>query len=430
MTHRFRVLALVALAVLLLPALVTADAGAARRFYFDIVEQALVRHGDPAGARLLKALGQASPTIPAELSDAATTRLPEYAAKYENARARVRAAIQTPAHLPVNQWRVDRAEADLHLVAHELEKANPSTALLQRWLWDAIYALDHTIFPEMINATPAAPRASITADPASITAGQSSLLRWNTMNATRALLDGEVVSLAGSRSVSPAATTVYRIVGEGPGGSANDAATVTVAAVPPPTATINANPARIMQGQSTTLSWNTQNATSAAIDGRTVSLAGTMPVTPDASRAYTITATGAGDGRASASTFVTVVPQAREPRKWIIFFDFDQALIRADAQDTMQSVADAMRAEPELRLNVVGHTDAKGGENYNLNLSERRAISVRDYFTANYGVSPTRLDLIGKGEEEPIAPNTTPVGTDNPEGRQMNRRAEFVEILR
>lgn len=431
MSSRIRILACLALVALLVPGLAgmaQADGGAARRYYFDIVEQAMERHGDRAGARLLEALGQASPTVPAELSAAAAARLPEYAAKYENARARVRRAIQAPAHLPVNQWRVDRAEADLHLVAHEMEKANPAIAVVSKWLFDAIYALDHTIFPEMIGSVPA-PRASITATPASIQEGQNSLLRWTTENATRALLNGEAVALSGMRTVAPTATTSYRIVAEGPGGQAEDAARVDVTRVPPPTATIVANPATIVEGQSSTLTWGTGNANAASIDGRNVNLAGSMVVTPDATRNYTITARGANDGQASATTTVTVTPRPREPRRFIIFFDFDQALIRADAQDTMQKIADVMRAEPNLRMQVVGHTDARGGENYNLNLSERRATAVRDYFVANYGVSPIRLDLVGRGEAEPIAPNTTPAGTDNPEGRQMNRRAEFVEIL-
>lgn len=428
MSYRFRFIALALVALVFSPALVSADGPspvAARRFYFDKVEFAAIQHGDPSAASLLRSLGEAEPTPPAELSAAAVARSPEYAAQYSNLRARVRRAILTPAHAPVNQWRVDRAEAALHYVSFELEKEVPAIAVVGRWLHDAAYALDHTIFPEMIAAAEA-PRAYLVATPDNILGGQSSLLTWRTENATEAYLDGQRVELAGSGSVSPTVTTSYGLRAVGLGGEDLTSATVAVREPNRPTARIQATPSQITRGQSTSLAWGTEHATEAKLDGAAVALQGVMQVSPDQSRSYEIVGTGAG-GRAAASTFVTVV--APESRRFIIFFDFDQALIRSDAEDTMQKIAQVMRAEPELRMRVTGHTDARGGENYNINLSERRASAVRDYFVTTYGIATSRLDLIGKGEDEPIAPNTTSSGSDNPEGRQMNRRAEFVEIL-
>ncbi|MCV5714411.1 OmpA family protein, partial [Escherichia coli] len=59
-------------------------------------------------------------------------------------------------------------------------------------------------------------------------------------------------------------------------------------------------------------------------------------------------------------------------------------------------------------------------------LSERRAASVKKYLVDNFGLSPDRLQTRGFGETKPIAPNTNPDGSDNPEGRQKNRRVEVI----
>ena len=71
------------------------------------------------------------------------------------------------------------------------------------------------------------------------------------------------------------------------------------------------------------------------------------------------------------------------------------------------------------------HTDSVGTEQYNQGLSERRATAVYDYLTSN-GIDASRLQgPTGYGESRPIAPNTNPDGTDNPEGRARNRRTEL-----
>lgn len=78
----------------------------------------------------------------------------------------------------------------------------------------------------------------------------------------------------------------------------------------------------------------------------------------------------------------------------------------------------------DLSIEIISHTDSQGTSNYNLKLSQRRAGSVTKYLTGN-GISKHRLIAIGKGENEPIAENTNPDGSDNPEGRALNRRTEF-----
>ena len=79
---------------------------------------------------------------------------------------------------------------------------------------------------------------------------------------------------------------------------------------------------------------------------------------------------------------------------------------------------------PEIRIELGSHTDSVDDNAYNMNLSQRRAESAVKYIV-QHGIAPDRLVAKGYGEEHPIARNTNPDGTDNPVGRQKNRRTEF-----
>lgn len=106
-------------------------------------------------------------------------------------------------------------------------------------------------------------------------------------------------------------------------------------------------------------------------------------------------------------------------------FDFDKSNLRPDAVAILSEAAQILSRYPDLKVEVAGHTDSKGTDEYNQKLSERRATAVYDYLTKN-GVSASRLTgPIGYGESRPIAPNTNPDGSDNPEGRAKNRRTEL-----
>ncbi len=82
---------------------------------------------------------------------------------------------------------------------------------------------------------------------------------------------------------------------------------------------------------------------------------------------------------------------------------------------------------PEIKLEVRGHTDAIGSEEYNQALSERRAKSVIRYLTG-LGVPGNRMEFKGFSEDKPVALNRLPNGRDSKEGRQLNRRVEFRVI--
>jgi len=105
-------------------------------------------------------------------------------------------------------------------------------------------------------------------------------------------------------------------------------------------------------------------------------------------------------------------------------FDFNKANIKREFVPVLDEAAQILKDNPSVRVTIEGHTDSIGSDSYNQRLSERRATAVKQYLVSK-GVMADRLETVGKGEKEPIAPNTTPNGKDNPEGRAMNRRAEL-----
>ena len=108
-----------------------------------------------------------------------------------------------------------------------------------------------------------------------------------------------------------------------------------------------------------------------------------------------------------------------------ILFDFNRATLRPQAREVLSKLSGILLVTPDTHLSVEGHADSIGTEEYNQGLSERRAQSVRDFLVAN-GLSSNLVAALGFGEAKPIAPNTKADGSDNPAGRQMNRRVEIV----
>lgn len=102
-----------------------------------------------------------------------------------------------------------------------------------------------------------------------------------------------------------------------------------------------------------------------------------------------------------------------------LLFDFDSAALRSNAQQNLAEFAESMKEFEDTDILIVGHTDAKGSEEYNQDLSERRAKSAGDYLEQQ-GLTSSRLMVTGKGESEPVASNETA------EGRQQNRRVEVA----
>lgn len=109
-----------------------------------------------------------------------------------------------------------------------------------------------------------------------------------------------------------------------------------------------------------------------------------------------------------------------------ILFDFDKSNIKPAASDTLKKVAGMIREHTGAAVRIEGHTDGKGKDAYNQRLSEQRAASVKNWFVAKEGLKGNKFSTQGFGAKKPVAPNTKPDGSDNPEGRQKNRRVEIV----
>ncbi len=110
-----------------------------------------------------------------------------------------------------------------------------------------------------------------------------------------------------------------------------------------------------------------------------------------------------------------------------ILFDFASAELRPDAAQALTLIADVLRFFEGDSVIVIGHTDSIGSAGANHRLSEQRAQSVVEALE-DLGIRADRLTSEGRGASEPVAPNTTPDGEDNPEGRQRNRRVEIVVL--
>ncbi|XMO88289.1 OmpA family protein [Algibacter sp. AS12] len=107
-----------------------------------------------------------------------------------------------------------------------------------------------------------------------------------------------------------------------------------------------------------------------------------------------------------------------------IFFDFDAAIIREDAANTLQVLVDLMKKYPSMEVEVSAHTDARGPDEYNLNLSKKRAASTLEYLVSQ-GIERSRLKSIGYGEMQPLN-ECVKEGICDDREYDINRRCEFT----
>lgn len=104
-----------------------------------------------------------------------------------------------------------------------------------------------------------------------------------------------------------------------------------------------------------------------------------------------------------------------------ILFDFDKFALKDAAKTNIKTLASSLNQYPGTDIKVIGHTDSRGTEQYNMNLSEKRAAAVKAY-AVSQGVPAARLITVGKGFAEPIGDNATDAG------RAENRRVEIVIV--
>jgi outer membrane protein OmpA-like peptidoglycan-associated protein len=122
---------------------------------------------------------------------------------------------------------------------------------------------------------------------------------------------------------------------------------------------------------------------------------------------------------------LNVILETRESARGLIvnmsdvLFDTASANLKPGAREKLSRVAGVLLAYPGLSVDVEGHTDSVGSDDYNQSLSERRAEAVRSYLIRQ-GIPRESVDAVGLGEANPVVANTTPAG------RQQNRRVELV----
>jgi peptidoglycan-associated lipoprotein len=204
-------------------------------------------------------------------------------------------------------------------------------------------------------------------------------------------------------------------------------------APPAPTASLSANPNSIEKGQSTTLTWQTTNATEISIDGiGHVDATGSRQVTPADSTTYHLTAKGDG-GTQEATARVTVTsappppPPAPSPTEAELFaqnvkdiyFDYDKYDIRPDQQASMQADVQFLQQHASIRITIEGHCDERGSTEYNLALGTNRADAVKKALIQG-GIGGDRIKTISYGKEKPFCTES------NEACWQQNRRGHFV----
>ena len=105
-----------------------------------------------------------------------------------------------------------------------------------------------------------------------------------------------------------------------------------------------------------------------------------------------------------------------------IYFDVNKDVVKPESYGTLKEIAKILNEVPDVKVKIVGHTDSDGADAANLDLSKRRAASVKAELAKTFGVNGDRLDTDGMGESQPVAPN------DNPVNKALNRRVEFIKM--
>lgn len=201
-----------------------------------------------------------------------------------------------------------------------------------------------------------------------------------------------------------------------------------------PTASLSANPNTVDPGQSTTLTWQTTNATDVSIDGiGPVDTSGSRQVTPADSTTYHLIAKGTG-GTQDATARVTVnsapapppptASSATEEQLFAqnvkdIYFDYDKYDVRASEQGSLQGGARFLQQHSNIHITIEGHCDERGSTEYNLALGTSRADAVKNALI-QAGVGGDRIKTISYGKEKPFCTES------NESCWQQNRRGHFV----
>lgn len=105
-----------------------------------------------------------------------------------------------------------------------------------------------------------------------------------------------------------------------------------------------------------------------------------------------------------------------------IYFDVNKDIVKPESYGTLKEIASILNEVPDVKVKISGHTDSDGADAANLDLSKRRAASVKNELVRSFGVNSDRLVTDGMGEGQPVAPN------DSPTNKALNRRVEFIKL--
>ena len=202
---------------------------------------------------------------------------------------------------------------------------------------------------------------------------------------------------------------------------------------PAPTASIAVTPTSIQAGQSSSLTWQTTNATDVSIDGiGALQANGSQSVSPSESITYHLVAKGAGGTQeATARLTVTQAPPPPPPTPTVtdedlfsqnikhIYFDYDKSDIRGDQQASIQADAQFLSQHPNMNITIEGHCDERGSTEYNVALGDQRASSAKNALTSA-GITASRINTISYGKEKPFC------NESNEACWQQNRRDHLV----
>ena len=203
----------------------------------------------------------------------------------------------------------------------------------------------------------------------------------------------------------------------------------------PPTVTAACDPCTVEVGRTATITANAQDPDGDALTYQWTVTAGTVtnptmrqspwtaPNQPGPVTATVRVSDGRGGTAQATTTLQVTQPARREYSFEDVHFEFDRYTLLPDALRLLDEAITAMQADPTLRLQIEGHTDNIGTNEYNLALGERRSNSVRDYLVSR-GIAANRLSTVSYGEERPKFDNSREEG-----GRRLNRRAVLVVRL-
>ena len=108
----------------------------------------------------------------------------------------------------------------------------------------------------------------------------------------------------------------------------------------------------------------------------------------------------------------------------VVYFDFKSSELSQRSKNQLQILADVLNIIQKSSLKIYGHADEIGSQDFNMNLSIKRAFSVKNFLISK-GIETSKIDVYGKGESQEWLPNRLASGTDNPIGRSYNRRVEI-----